>query len=222
MPASPLRDAPSDEAARLALIATLPDFAALQRRLNAALAGNLPRPLRRRPQRLAADLVLIPYHGQPLHDPDEIYRSQAKSGTSHFHAYATLVRHPPRLPLHRGLDGRRPRRTAGGGPQAPAPPGRRRRHPLPLAAAGSRLLQRGGDPLSPGGPAPVPDAGDLPGPQARRPAGTQRDQRLLDLGEERLRAPTPCTMPTSGRPGSRSVSSAATTAANGVGMASSG
>src|SRR5215470_12703035 len=32
-----LRDAPSDEAARLALIATLPDFAALQRRLNAAL-----------------------------------------------------------------------------------------------------------------------------------------------------------------------------------------
>ncbi len=85
-----LRDAPSDEAARLALIATLPDFVELQRRLNAALAGDLPRPLRRRPQRLAADLVLIPYHGQPLNDPDEIYRSAAKSGTSHFHAYATL------------------------------------------------------------------------------------------------------------------------------------
>src|SRR5436305_5101169 len=85
-----LRDAPSDEAARLALIATLPDFAELQRRLNAALAGNLPRALRRRPQRLDGDLVLIPYHGQPLHDPDEVYRSAAKSGTSHFHAYATL------------------------------------------------------------------------------------------------------------------------------------
>ena len=85
-----LRDAPSDEAARLALIATLPDFAELQHRLNAALAGNLPRALRRQPQRLAADLVLIPYHGQPLHDPEEIYRSAAKSGTSHFHAYATL------------------------------------------------------------------------------------------------------------------------------------
>jgi hypothetical protein len=84
-----LRDAPSDEAARLALIATLPDFAELQRRLNAALAGDRPRPPRRRPQRLAADLVLIPYHGQPLHDPDEIYRSLAKGGTSHFHAYAT-------------------------------------------------------------------------------------------------------------------------------------
>ena len=85
-----LRDAPSDEAVRLALIATLPDFAELQRRLNAALANNLPRTLRRSPQRMAADLVLIPYHGQPQHDPDEIYRSEAKSGTSHFHAYATL------------------------------------------------------------------------------------------------------------------------------------
>src|SRR5512142_3336795 len=91
-----LRDAPSDEAARLALIATLPDCAALLRRLNAALAGDLPRPLRRRPQRLAADVVLIPYHGEPRVDPDEIYRSQAKSGTSHFHAYATLY------VIHRG------------------------------------------------------------------------------------------------------------------------
>src|ERR1700751_1411643 len=96
-----LRDAPSDEAARLALIATLPDFAELLHRLNAALAGDLPRPLRRRPQRLAADLVLLPYHGQPLADPDEIYRSQAKSGTSHFHAYATLylIRHGSRFPV---------------------------------------------------------------------------------------------------------------------------
>ena len=59
-----------DEAARLALIATLPNFAELQRRLNAALAGNLPRSLRRSPQRVAADLVLIPYHSQPQSDPD--------------------------------------------------------------------------------------------------------------------------------------------------------
>jgi hypothetical protein len=32
---------------------------------------------------------LIPYHGQPFHDLDEVYRGQAKDGTSHFHAYAT-------------------------------------------------------------------------------------------------------------------------------------
>ena len=65
-------------------------FCRIAARLNAALADNLPRTLRRSPHRMAADLVLIPYHGQPQHDPDEIYRSEAKSGTSHFHAYATL------------------------------------------------------------------------------------------------------------------------------------
>src|SRR3954468_17384459 len=80
---------PSDETARKALLATLPDSAELQRRLNAALAGPLPKTLRQRPQRLAIDLTLISYHGQPFRDLAEIYRGQAKDGTSHFHAYAT-------------------------------------------------------------------------------------------------------------------------------------
>src|SRR4051794_2978461 len=84
-----LLDAPSDETARKALLATLPDYATLQRQLNAALAGNLPKILRKQLQRLAIDLTLIPYHGQPFRDLNEIFRSQAKSGTSHFHAYAT-------------------------------------------------------------------------------------------------------------------------------------
>ncbi len=84
-----LRDAPSDETARKALLATLPDYAELQRRLNAALAGHLPKALRKQTQRLAIDLTLIPYHGKPFGDPDEVYRSQARDGTSHFHAYAT-------------------------------------------------------------------------------------------------------------------------------------
>jgi Transposase DDE domain len=84
-----LRDAPSDTAAHDALLATLPDYAQLQRRLNRALQGDLPHALRRHRQPLAADLVLVPYHGQPLHSPEEVYRSKAKSGTSHFHAYAT-------------------------------------------------------------------------------------------------------------------------------------
>src|SRR3954464_8403139 len=83
-----LREGPSDETARKALLATLPDYAELQRRLNAALAGHLPKALRKRPQRLAIALTLTPYHGQPFGDPDEVYRSQAKDGTSHFHAYA--------------------------------------------------------------------------------------------------------------------------------------
>jgi putative transposase len=80
---------PSDETARKALMATLPDYATLQRQLNAALAGHLPKALRKHLQRLAIDLTLIPYHGRPFRDPAEIYRGQAKSGTSHFHAYAT-------------------------------------------------------------------------------------------------------------------------------------
>jgi putative transposase len=85
-----LLKAPSDQAVRDALAATLPNIHELQRRINRALADGLPRCLRRRPQPLAIDLVLIPYHGEPFEDPNEVYRGQAKSGTSHFHAYATV------------------------------------------------------------------------------------------------------------------------------------
>jgi len=70
-------------------LATLPDYVELQRRVNHALQGNLPKALRRRRQPLAIDLKLVPYHGQPLASDDEVYRSQARDGTSHFHAYAT-------------------------------------------------------------------------------------------------------------------------------------
>ena len=84
-----LRDAPSDQAVRDALLATLPQTHELQRRVNGALAGDLPQALRRQRQQLAIDLVLVPYHGQPLEDEAEVYRSQPKCGTSHFHAYAT-------------------------------------------------------------------------------------------------------------------------------------
>jgi putative transposase len=84
-----LRDAPSDTAVHDALLATLPETHELQRRVNRALQGDLPRCLRRRRQPLAIDLHLVPYHGEPLRDVNEIYRSQAKSGTCSFHAYAT-------------------------------------------------------------------------------------------------------------------------------------
>jgi putative transposase len=82
--------APSRETLRRALLANLPALAELERGLNRALAADLPRALRRRPQRLAADLTLVPYHGRPYRDAAEVYRSLAKHGTSHFHAYATL------------------------------------------------------------------------------------------------------------------------------------
>ncbi|MBV8264872.1 MAG: hypothetical protein JO252_00845 [Planctomycetaceae bacterium] len=81
----------SDETVRKALWATLPDCAVRQRQLQAALAGHLPRALRKHPQRLAIDLTLIPDHGQPCRDLNAISRGQAKDGTSHFHAYATAA-----------------------------------------------------------------------------------------------------------------------------------
>ncbi len=84
-----LAAAPSRETVRKAWLAWLPARDELLRRLNRALTADVPRALRRRPQRVAIDLTLIPYHGQPMLDLSEVFRSQAKDGTSHFHAYAT-------------------------------------------------------------------------------------------------------------------------------------
>jgi hypothetical protein len=92
---------PSAETIRQALAAGLPDREALERRLNRALAADLPRSLSGTRQPLACDLTLRPYHGRPFARADEVYRSRARSGTSHFHAYATcyLVRHGRRFTL---------------------------------------------------------------------------------------------------------------------------
>jgi hypothetical protein len=84
-----LLGAPSAETLRKALPASLPTLDELEGRFNDALAAHLPRRLRRRKQRLAVDLTLVPYHGRYHLDPNEIVRGQAKSGTTHFHAYAT-------------------------------------------------------------------------------------------------------------------------------------
>lgn len=84
-----LKAAPSDQALRDALAALCPEKEVLQQQLNHSFADQLPKGLKKRPRRLAIDLTLIPYHGQPHRCAEEIYRSQAKSGTTHFHAYAT-------------------------------------------------------------------------------------------------------------------------------------
>jgi len=84
-----LAGAPTQQTVFNALVATLPEYHELEKRLNTALVDGLPKAVRRRKQMLAIDLTLIPYHGEPHQRLDEIYRSQPKSGTSHFHAYAT-------------------------------------------------------------------------------------------------------------------------------------
>jgi Transposase DDE domain len=96
-----LRGVPSPETVRKALRANLPAVELLEQRLNRALRDRWPRALRKRRQRrfrLAIDLTLIPYHGRPLRDVNELYRGQVKSGTTHFHAYATayLILHGQR------------------------------------------------------------------------------------------------------------------------------
>jgi hypothetical protein len=84
-----LSKAPSDETFRQALLATLPQWAELQRRLNRALSADLPKELFKRPQRIAIDIHEVPYHGQPLRERNEIRRGQSRRGTTHFHDYAT-------------------------------------------------------------------------------------------------------------------------------------
>jgi putative transposase len=84
-----LATAPSRETVRKALLGWLPQRVELLRRLNRALTQDVPRAWRKHAQQIAIDLILIPYHGEPMLDLKEVYRSQAKSGTCHFHAYAT-------------------------------------------------------------------------------------------------------------------------------------
>jgi hypothetical protein len=96
---------------RDALRALCPPREVLEQQLNSRFAAQLPKALRQRRQRVAMDLVLIPYHGQPHRRPQESYRRQAKSGTTHFHASATayVVHHGQRFtvalyPVEHGTD----------------------------------------------------------------------------------------------------------------------
>src|SRR5512139_19685 len=66
-----------------------PPLETREQQLNKSFAAQLPKVLRQRRQRVAIDLSLMPYHGQPHRGAAESYRSQAKSGTTPFHADAT-------------------------------------------------------------------------------------------------------------------------------------
>ena len=67
----------------------------LEDQFNAALQCQLPASVLRRRKRkgweVGIDLIDIPYHGKPAQIPEEICRGAAKSGTTHFHSYATLA-----------------------------------------------------------------------------------------------------------------------------------
>jgi len=104
-----LADAPSAnrvrEKLREVLPVSLPEMRQLEGRLNQILQSQLSSGLRERLQRnaveVAGDLTDLPYHGEPEASAAETRRSQAKSGTTHFHSYATLqiVHHRQRLTI---------------------------------------------------------------------------------------------------------------------------
>lgn len=87
-----LKEAPSGNRLREVLAAALPDRASVQRALNKMFRQQLHPSLwkGRRDYNVAIDLTLIPYHGQPYEDKKEIMRGAPKSGTTHFHGYATI------------------------------------------------------------------------------------------------------------------------------------
>jgi putative transposase len=61
----------------------------LEAKLNRVLVLNVPARLLRVRCDLAIDLVLVPYHGEPAKDDEEVKRGVAREGTTHFHCYAT-------------------------------------------------------------------------------------------------------------------------------------
>jgi DDE family transposase len=85
-----LAGAPSDQAMLTALDDGLPQtLPVLERRLNEALTGQLPRRWTRRRWHVAIDWHLTPYYGQPFRSRNELYYGQPRQGTKQFHAYAS-------------------------------------------------------------------------------------------------------------------------------------
>lgn len=85
-----LASAPSDQAVMTAVEEGLPKtLSVLERRLNEALTGQLPRRLRRRRWEVAIDWHLTPYYGEPYESRNELYYGKPRQGTKQFHAYAS-------------------------------------------------------------------------------------------------------------------------------------
>lgn len=65
------------------------ELAELEEAMNALLVAQLPAAMLRGRHEVVFDMTEIPYHGEAQRDEKEIRRSKAKSGTTHFHVYAT-------------------------------------------------------------------------------------------------------------------------------------
>lgn len=69
--------------------------------LNELLVSQLPTGILGKRQEVAIDIVAQPYHGEAQSDTDEIRRSKAKQGTTHFHMYvsAYVIRRHKRVTI---------------------------------------------------------------------------------------------------------------------------
>ena len=85
-----LADAPCGQSVFTALVEGLPKtLPVLEKRLNGALTGYLPRRMRRGSREVAIDFHLVPYYGRPHKSRNELYYGKPRQGTKHFHAYAS-------------------------------------------------------------------------------------------------------------------------------------
>ena len=85
-----LERAPSGATVLGTLARQCSDLDALEGQVNDLLATLIPKGLGKRGRRVAMDVVALPYHGtvDEAHQ-DEVCRSKAKGGTTHFFTYAT-------------------------------------------------------------------------------------------------------------------------------------
>jgi len=85
-----LERAPSGPTVLGTLAGQLSDLDALEGHVNALLARLIPKGLGKRGRHVAMDLIALPYHGTVAEArQDEVCRSKAKGGTTHFFTYAT-------------------------------------------------------------------------------------------------------------------------------------
>jgi putative transposase len=73
-----------------AMLANEADLHVLEASMNTLLQQRLPKKLLRPRLPGAIDITAIPYHGQHEVAEETVRRSRAKSGTTHFHCFATL------------------------------------------------------------------------------------------------------------------------------------
>lgn len=85
-----LKNIPTSQSILSELAGNVTDITSLEIRINRHLVKLLPKTIRKKPRRIAIDLVKTPYHGTVAPEQaEEVVRSQAEHGTSHFFVYAT-------------------------------------------------------------------------------------------------------------------------------------